>query len=975
MIVREMPYTNLHDLNIDWILKIVKDFQDRYQNLDETFQNMLQQIITAGNNAVEAINNNEETALEAIRVFMEQCVQALDTETTNHISEIQNVTNNQLDAINAAGTNQIGLIDQDGAAKLSAISSAGTAQVNIINGLITTLPQTYEDAVNQLQIINAVLNQTYNYPPLVQGHYADQNESDSKTLVADNYRVSTLLSSGCASRKIKIQVTNAAGIIRDIIYWTGWGDQAVSHQVSVSTSASDEKTIYEYTFPATATYFTIVFAYDYNMGTQLLVADIQVSLQWLFNALDSIELHEYGFDSGNTNALEFVIPGNTNLTIEEGSEIDEIDVSGGSKIVATSHKLKDSTARESIDELNSEFDNVTEPTRNLWLWGDQFVAANGSNTQKGITDVNIPAGTYTLSALVERTGSANCRMVFYKDSIATSNLLANPYIAANSRNSATFTLSDAATIIVIYSGPNATSNVDSTWKDIQLEIGDTATDYIYPICCVDPVARAEAEDGLSSLVTLNELIRDAIGTDETFEQQTISAGTGYGSGKYWNSENTTAAIASSANYYAYNPFAVSPGEKYKLEITQGSSSKQYPVVVVNSDYTILSAYRGTTIGPKTFIFTIPENGAYILITTTTAAYSGTKLYKAVQSLSQKLSEITGGMFGWNGKNVAIIGDSISTNGNYDPSTNPYGNVPEIIIQEEDVNKTLSAYVTAFDVYTDTSYSTPTGLTIGGHTFTDSEIGTEVTFTPELEDVGKMVGKPLSYNPASTKVWWEVAQEKMGFTPIAVCWSGASLSSHEGDKKLYKTSYGWHPATIRKCGIRQPGSMNRTAPDVIIVYRGTNDFSHEPYVKLALPGTEINGYPGNYPASDAVNNNGWSYGLVDAMMVLVKKLRTAYPQSVIVFATLNVFKRVNYSEYPTNNGVNTLPQYNDTIRKTAESLGCYVIDFEKDGITFENCYSGGYITDSSTTPTHPNDKGHSVMGKRAMLDLAKMNEME
>lgn len=334
--IHNFPYTNLHDLNIDWILQIIKDFKERYQNLDETFQNMLQQITAAGNNAIEAINNNKETALEAIRVFEEQCIQALDNETSGNITEIQNVANNQLNAI----------------------SSAGTAQVNIINGLITSLPQTYEDSVNQLQIINAVLNQTYNYPPLVQGHYADSGESDSKTLVADNYRVSTLLSAGCASKKIKIQITGSSGIIREIIYWTGWGAQAIAHGVPVSTSTS-EKTVYEYTFPATATYFTIVFCSDYNMLTEFLVSDLQVSFEWKFTALESIELHEHGFDVNNTNALEFVIPGNTNLTIEEGSEISEIDVSGGSKTVATSHKIKDDVARSSVQQVVNIIDGAS----------------------------------------------------------------------------------------------------------------------------------------------------------------------------------------------------------------------------------------------------------------------------------------------------------------------------------------------------------------------------------------------------------------------------------------------------------------------------------------------------------------------------------------------------------------------------------------------------------------------------------------
>jgi hypothetical protein len=50
------------------------------------------------------------------------------------------------------------------------------------------------------------------------------------------------------------------------------------------------------------------------------------------------------------------------------------------------------------------------------------------------------------------------------------------------------------------------------------------------------------------------------------------------------------------------------------------------------------------------------------------------------------------------------------------------------------------------------------------------------------------------------------------------------------------------------------------------------------------------------------------------------------------------------------------------------MGCGVIEFDKDGITFENMYSGGYITDDAQTPTHPNTKGHAVMADKALLDL-------
>ena len=94
----------------------------------------------------------------------------------------------------------------------------------------------------------------------------------------------------------------------------------------------------------------------------------------------------------------------------------------------------------------------------------------------------------------------------------------------------------------------------------------------------------------------------------------------------------------------------------------------------------------------------------------------------------------------------------------------------------------------------------------------------------------------------------------------------------------------------------------------------------------------------------------------------------------MLCTLNVFKRVNYSHFPTNNGLNTLPEYNNAIREAANFFGCGLIEFDKDGITFENCYSEGYITDSSTTPTNPSDKGHYLMGKKAIADIKTFSSL-
>jgi lysophospholipase L1-like esterase len=216
------------------------------------------------------------------------------------------------------------------------------------------------------------------------------------------------------------------------------------------------------------------------------------------------------------------------------------------------------------------------------------------------------------------------------------------------------------------------------------------------------------------------------------------------------------------------------------------------------------------------------------------------------------------------------------------------------------------------------------------------------------------------------------KDEFGFDAIPVCWSGSSITSHEQNEPMRMCSYAWHESQIRKCGIRTPGTtgfdsqtgkINRTEPDLIIIYRGTNDMSHTPYSLL----TEgyFDDYNWQYPETDAVTGG---YGFKEAYCKTIGELRDAYPNAKIFLCTLNVFKRINYSHFPTNNGINSLPQYNNAIREIADFMGCGVIEFDKDGITFENCYSQGYITDSEYIPTHPTNKGHKVMGKKAVADI-------
>lgn len=442
---------------------------------------------------------------------------------------------------------------------------------------------------------------------------------------------------------------------------------------------------------------------------------------------------------------------------------------------------------------------------------------------------------------------------------------------------------------------------------------------------------------------------------------------------YWHNNNDVAEMLDYASSYsASDPIEVQSYQKIKIYAYSMHSSNQETIFITDDNYNILYSNHGTRDAYNTFNIYVPNGGTKLLITTDQSkAFSATTPKYEIKNNNS--------IFEFADKNIAIIGDSISTNGNL-TDNNPHGNVPEIRITEDDVGVELSAYVTWWDVFTNEEGTSFTNKTIGGISLTDDMIGTEITFTPTGDDVGKQIGVPNNANPAGMNVWWEILVERLGFNPIPVCWSGSSITSHESSSDLYAASYAWHESQIRKCGIRIPGhssaAENRIAPDMVIIFRGTNDFSHTPYTRLT---DYLDKYPFSIPETDVVViDDNERYGYLEGLAKTIDAVRNAYPEAQIVVCTFNYFHRMSSSlpGFPSRNGVNTIYQYNDAIRALANYFGCGVIEFDKDGITYANAASGAYYregTNPTANHTHPNDKGQAVMANRAYIDLCNVNQ--
>lgn len=314
-----------------------------------------------------------------------------------------------------------------------------------------------------------------------------------------------------------------------------------------------------------------------------------------------------------------------------------------------------------------------------------------------------------------------------------------------------------------------------------------------------------------------------------------------------------------------------------------------------------------------------------------------------------------------GKKVSIIGDSISCFGTEAQVRAGNYTTPYFKVLDGDVGDTIESWVTWLDVYTSVDSTSRTNKTIGGVTLTPEMIGTKQTFTPVAADVGKCIGIPRWASAYTTKPWWQVFIDQTGAVFCAnASWSGARVVPYPvGTTRhdAFVMSEMYSDYTLGRVKGRAADGTD-IIPDIILLYRGTNDFlADDPTGNESITTPDMKSFTAITDTHNFTQGYIWS----------ILKLRELYPNAVIILCTLNVFKGRNKTHFPSNNGDNTLPEYSDKIREIANIMGCGVIEFDKDGITWENCYPT-YISDSSTGPLHPNTTGHAVMGRKAVSDV-------
>ena len=192
-----LPYTNFHELNLDWIIKIAKDFLDQYTNIQQTITQGLEDLDTKAQQLQELLDAWYEEHSEDIANQLTDALQDLNDWYTEHSSDIADQLTSAISDFNTAA-------DAKAAETIASIPddySALTTEVQQIENGLSYLPYLAQNKSHNLLIGNPTVkgkyffnqtessNPSYNYAivPVVSGAFYKMRGVRFVASASDNY--------------------------------------------------------------------------------------------------------------------------------------------------------------------------------------------------------------------------------------------------------------------------------------------------------------------------------------------------------------------------------------------------------------------------------------------------------------------------------------------------------------------------------------------------------------------------------------------------------------------------------------------------------------------------------------------------------------------------------------------------------------------------------------------------------------------
>lgn len=145
------PYSNFHDLNTDWIIKIAKDFLDQYTHIQEIIENGEQSILDKTSTGLEQLQDKTDTGLEQLQDKADELETLLQEWYDTHSTDIADALADALQDLNDWYTIHQNYLDQTLAQNIQAFTT--TAQAKAAETL-ESIPEDYTELSEEISNVD-----------------------------------------------------------------------------------------------------------------------------------------------------------------------------------------------------------------------------------------------------------------------------------------------------------------------------------------------------------------------------------------------------------------------------------------------------------------------------------------------------------------------------------------------------------------------------------------------------------------------------------------------------------------------------------------------------------------------------------------------------------------------------------------------------------------------------------------------------
>ena len=257
------PYTNLHDLNLDWIIKTVAEYKDKYAGFDEQVEAAIQRVIAQGDTEAEQLETLTQTLKGVVETAETLALSNIEAEKSTAIEAVQAEQNTAIEAVQATQTTASESITEQTTLAIANYLSMAHIYESRLSTIIAELPADDASLLSKVLLLSKVVSgnvtqsMTWFYTNYEDGQVPDQ------TQILTASEISSYAILGAAGMQISISFRDGQQTdkyIKGVNWFTGYDDQASKYTGFNSIFFLGQSRSVRWAVPDTCYAFSIVLA-------------------------------------------------------------------------------------------------------------------------------------------------------------------------------------------------------------------------------------------------------------------------------------------------------------------------------------------------------------------------------------------------------------------------------------------------------------------------------------------------------------------------------------------------------------------------------------------------------------------------------------------------------------------------------------------------------------------------------------------